>query len=174
MAQLTFKGATVHTRGELPRVGARAPDFTLTKNDLTDVSLVDFKGKRKILSIAVSLDTGVCATSARVFNKAVAELPNTVVLTITNDLPFAQKRFCESEKVDKVVTLSQLRSRNFGRAYGVELMDGPMAGLLSRAIVVLDENDRVLYTEHVPEITSEPDYTKALEAVKASAAKTPR
>ena len=167
MATITLNGHTVHTWGELPRIGLRAPNFLLTKSDLSDVDLSAFSGKKKILNIAVSLDTGVCASSARSFNKAAAGLGDTVILTITNDLPFAQKRFCEAEKIDRVITLSQLRNRDFGRAYGVEMLDGAFAGLLSRAIVILDENDIVIYREQVPEIGQEPDYSKALQALRA-------
>jgi thiol peroxidase len=166
MATITLKGNTIHTSGELPKKGDKAPDFRLTRGDLSDVSLADFAGKRKILNIVPSLDTGVCAASARRFNVEAAKLPNTVVLTISNDLPFAQKRFCESEGIDKVVPLSELRSRDFGAAYGARIVDGPMAGLLSRAVVVLDENDRVVYTEQVPEITQEPRYDDALAAAR--------
>jgi thiol peroxidase len=164
MASITFKGAAVHTKGSLPSPGAKIPDFLLTRADLADVRLADFRGKRKILNIVPSLDTGVCAASARRFNAEAAKLPDVVILTISNDLPFAQKRFCEAAGIDRVVTLSQLRNRDFGTLYGVEMLDGPLAGLLSRAILVVDENDRVLYAEQVPEIAQEPDYAKALAA----------
>ena len=167
MATITLNGSTVHTWGELPRIGSHGPNFILTKSDMSDVNLSTFKGKKKILNIAVSLDTGVCAASARAFNSAAAALGDTVVLTITNDLPFAQKRFCEAEKIDRVITLSQLRNRDFGRAYGVEMIDGALAGLLSRAVVILDENDAVIYREQVPEISREPDYTRALQALRS-------
>jgi thiol peroxidase len=167
MATITLNGSTVHTWGELPRIGSHAPNFLLTKSDMSDVDLSAFKGKKKILSIAVSLDTGVCAAGARAFNAAAAGLGGAVVLTITNDLPFAQKRFCEAENINTVITLSQLRNRDFGRAYGVEMMDGALAGLLSRAVVILDENDTVIYREQVPEITREPDYARALQALRA-------
>lgn len=166
MADITHKGNKVHTRGSLPAVGSRAPDFLLTRADLSDARLADFKGKRKILNIVPSLDTGVCAASVRRFNREAAQLPNVVILTISNDLPFAQKRFCEAEGIDKVITLSQLRNRDFGAAYGVEMTDGPLAGLLSRAVLVVDENDRVLDDQQVPEITQEPDYARAIAAVK--------
>ena len=164
MNTITLKGKPVHTRGRLPRIGAHAPDFLLTKPDLTDVKLSDFRDKCKILNIAVSLDTGVCAASARAFNAA-ARHADAVILTITNDLPFAQGRFCDSEKIDQIITVSQLRNREFGRNYGVEMIDGPLAGLLSRAIVVIDENDRVIHIEQVPEINQEPDYGRAIEAL---------
>jgi thiol peroxidase len=144
--------------------GETAPDFVLTRGDLTDVSLKDFEGKKKILNIVPSLDTGICAASARRFNKDADALKNAVVLTISSDLPFAQKRFCEAEGIKSVVTLSELRSRDFGSDYGVRIVDGPFTGLLSRAVVVLDEENRVIYTEQVPEIAQEPNYDKALDA----------
>ena len=167
MATITHKGSPIHTSGTLPPIGSTAPDFRLTRSDLSDVSLKDFAGRRKILNIVSSLDTGVCAASARRFNAEAAKLPGTVILTISADLPYAQKRFCEAEGIAVVVPLSQLRSRDFGRAYGVEIVDGVMAGLLARAVVVLDEVDRVVYTEQVPEIAREPDYGKALAAARA-------
>jgi thiol peroxidase len=166
MATITLRGNTIHTSGELPKTGEKAPDFRLTRSDLGDVSLKDFAGKRKILNIVPSLDTGVCAASARRFNQEAAKLQNVVILSISNDLPFAQARFCAAEGIKEVVSLSELRSREFGDAYGVRISDGPMAGLLSRAVVVLDENDKVLYTEQVPEIAQEPDYDKVLSALQ--------
>ena len=166
MATITLKGNPIHTCGELPKVGTKAPDFVLVKADLSDVSLADFKGKKKILNIVPSLDTGVCAASAKRFNDEMKKLQNVVVLTISMDLPFAQDRFCKAEHVENVITLSDMRSKNFGKLYGVEIVDGPLAGLLSRAIVVLDENDTVVYTQQVPEIAQEPDYEKALAAVR--------
>lgn len=166
MAHVTLHGTTFQTSGDLPGEGAVAPDFKLTKSDLSDVSLDNFAGKKKILNIVPSLDTGVCAASARKFNEVAAGLGDTVVLTISTDLPFAQSRFCETNGIERVVALSQMRNRDFGRAYGVELTDGPMAGLLTRAVVVLDEQNHVRYTELVPEIAQEPDYDKALNAVK--------
>jgi thioredoxin-dependent peroxiredoxin len=167
MASITFKGAPVHTKGSLPAVGARVPDFLLTRADMNDARLSDFKGMRKILNIVASLDTRVCAASARRFNTEAAKIPGLVILTISGDLPYAQKRFCEAQGIDKVVMLSQLRNRDFGTLYGVEMLDGPMAGLLSRAVLVVDENDRVVYAEQVPEISQEPDYAKALAAAGA-------
>ncbi len=166
MATITFKGNPVQTIGSLPAKGTKAPDFRLTTGDLIDVSLATYAGKVKILNIVPSLDTGVCAASARAFNKAAASLGDIVILTISRDLPFAQKRFCEAEGIDKVVTLSELRDREFGKAYGVEMISGPLAGLLSRAIVVLDRDNRVVYTEQVPEITQEPNYAASLDAAK--------
>ncbi len=168
MATITFKGNPVHTAGNLPARGSTAPDFKLTRSDLSDVGLADFEGKVKILNIVPSLDTGVCAASARAFNKAAASLGDIVILTISRDLPFAQKRFCEAEGIDKVITLSELRDRSFGKAYGVEMNTGPLAGLLSRAVVVLDRSNRVVYTQQVPEIAQEPDYESALKAAAAA------
>jgi thiol peroxidase len=166
MAEVKFKGNKIHTSGNLPKVGARAPDFRLTRGDLVDVSLKDFAGKKKILNIAHSLDTGTCAATAKAFEARAAQLPGTVILTVSNDLPFAQKRFCEAENVRTVVTLSQMRDRKFGRDYGVEYVDGPIAGLLARAVVVIDENERVMYTQQVPETSLEPDYDAVLKAVR--------
>ncbi len=164
MATIKLGGNPIHTVGELPKKGDKAPDFKLTGSDLKDVSLADYAGKKKILNILPSLDTGVCAASARRFNLEAAKLGNTVILTISNDLPFAQKRFCEAEGIKEVVVLSELRSRDFGEAYGVRIADGPMAGLMSRAVLVLDENDVVVHAEQVPEIAQEPDYAAALAA----------
>jgi len=166
MATITFKGNPVHTVGELPKKGEKAPDFCLTRGDLGDVSLKDFAGKKKILNIVPSLDTPVCAISTKRFNQEIGKLDNVVVLAVSNDLPFAQKRFCDAEKVDKVVSVSELRNREFGDRYGVRISDGPLAGLLSRAVVVIDENDNVVYTEQVPEIAQEPNYDQALAAVR--------
>lgn len=168
MAEITLKGNRIHTAGHLPAPGTQAPDFRLTKGDLSDASLKDFAGRKLVLNIVPSLDTGVCAASARRFNQDATGLAGTVVLTISNDLPFAQGRFCEAEGIANVVMLSQLRDRAFGRAWGVEIVDGPLAGLLSRAVVVLDSAHRVVYAEQVPEIAQEPDYGKALAAVKAA------
>ncbi|HOJ98604.1 MAG TPA: thiol peroxidase [Termitinemataceae bacterium] len=168
MATITFKGNPIHTIGELPAIGSRAPDFVLVNGELQNVRLDNFKGKKKILNIVPSLDTGVCAASARRFNQEATQFPNTVILTISRDLPFAQKRFCTTEGIDRVITLSDLRSRDFGKAYGVEIIDGPLAGLLSRAIVVLDEENRVIYTEQVPEIAQEPNYEAVLRLFKGN------
>jgi thiol peroxidase len=166
MANITLRGNPIHTSGELPKVGAKAPDFALTGGDLKDVSLATYAGKKKILNIVPSLDTPVCATSTRTFNKDAGELPNTVVLVVSNDLPFAQKRVCTTEGLNNVVALSELRSRAFGDDYGARIVDGPLAGVLSRAVVVIDEHDHVVYTEQVPEIGQEPDYAKAIAAAK--------
>ncbi len=170
MATITLGGNPIHSSGELPKIGSRLPDFRLTRSDLSDVSLADFKGKVLVLNIVPSLDTGVCAASARAFNTRIKETGGALVLTVSRDLPFAQRRFCEAEGIDAVITLSELRGRSFGEDYGVELVDGPMAGLLARAVVVADAAGRVAYVEQVPEIKQEPDYAKALAAVKAASA----
>jgi thiol peroxidase len=166
MATTKFKGNPVTTNGELPKVGAKAPDFHLVDVGLKDVRLADFAGKKKILSIVHSLDTGVCATSAKKFNDFAKTHPDVAVLTISADLPFAQGRFCAAEGIENVKTLSMMRSRNFAKDYGVLLQDGPLAGICARSVVVLDENDKVLYTELPPEITQEPNYEAAIAAVK--------
>lgn len=162
MANITLKGNPIHTVGNLPEVGSQAPDFKLTKTDLSDVTLADFKGKRIILNISPSLDTSICATSVRKFNEEAVKLDNTVVLYASLDLPFAHNRFCTTEGIENVVSLSELHDRNFGESYGVRIVDGPMAGLYSRAVVVIDEDGKVAYTEQVPEIVQEPNYEAAL------------
>jgi len=167
MATITLKGNSIHTMGELPAKGTKAPDFLLTGSDLTDVGLATFAGKIKILNIVPSLDTGICAMSAVRFNKEVEKLANTVILNISADLPFAAKRFCDGEKLSHIVTLSTFRSPQFGRDYKVEITDGPLKGLQSRAIIVLDADNKVVYSEQVPEIVQEPNYTAALQAVQS-------
>ncbi|MET0344468.1 MAG: thiol peroxidase [Polyangiales bacterium] len=159
MATITLKGTPIETVGELPKVGTQAPAFSLLKQDLTRVSLKDFPGK-KVLNIFPSVDTSVCATSVRKFNEIVSKRGITV-LCVSEDLPFATKRFCGAENLDKVVALSAFRS-SFGEDYGVEIKTGPLAGLTSRAIVVLDESDKIVHVEQVPEIAQEPDYEAAL------------
>jgi len=166
MAKVLFKGTPVNTNGNLPQIGSKAPDFILTDADLRDHTLKEFSGKRKLLSIVPSLDTGVCALSAKKFNELAKDNPNFVIITISADLPFAQKRFCKTEEVKNILTLSMLRSKDFATKYGLLLVDGPLAGLASRAVVVINENDIVEYHELVPEITQEPDYNKALEMLK--------
>lgn len=161
MTTVTFSGNPVQLKGALPTVGAAAPAFTLTAADLSDKTLADFAGKRKVLNIFPSIDTGVCQQSVRTFNQRAAALNNTVVLCISADLPFAQARFCGAEGLDNVVTLSSFRS-SFAQDYGVALADGALCGLTARAVVVLDEHDKVLYVGLVPEITQEPDYDAAL------------
>ena len=166
MATTKHSGNTIHTNGDLPKVGSKAPDFKLATADLKDVSLADFKGKKKLLNIVPSLDTGICAKSAKTFDAQVSKLVNTVVITVSADLPFAQSRFCSAEKTNNVKMLSMMRDRHFAKDYGVLIEDGVLAGICARAIVVLDENDKVLYTELVPEIAQEPNYDKALAALK--------
>jgi thiol peroxidase len=165
MAKITLKGNPVNTAGNLPSTGSKAPEFTLVKSDLSNLSLSELKGKKVILSISPSLDTSVCATSARKFNQMVATMNNTVVLAITKDLPFASTRFCTTEGITNVMNISGFRDNDFGRAYGVQILDGPFEGLYARALVVLNEAGSVLYTELVPEIAQEPDYDKALASL---------
>ena len=166
MASITFKGNPIQTSGALPATGAQAPDFKLTKTDLSDVGLKDFAGKKKILNITPSLDTGVCATSAKKFNEAVAKLGEVALLNISADLPFAAGRFCESNSLKNIVALSTFRSPDFAKAYGVGILDGPLAGLTARAVVALDAQNKVLHAELVPEIGQEPNYDAALAAVR--------
>ena len=165
MAKITLKGNPVNTSGNLPAKGSKAPDFTLVKSDLSNLSLSELKGKKLILNISPSLDTSVCATSVRKFNMMMAEKKNTMVLAITKDLPFASGRFCTTEGITNVVALSGFRDNEFGRSYGIEITDGLFAGLYARAIVVVDENGKVTYTQLVPEIAQEPDYDAALAAL---------
>ena len=167
MAKITLKGNPVNTVGTLPAVGQKAPDFKVAKSDLANVGLKDFQGKKVVLNIFPSIDTGVCATSVRKFNQEAAGLAGAVVVGVSRDLPFALKRFCGAEGITNVVTTSDVRDGSFGKAYGVTMVDGPLEGLLSRSIVVLDENGIVKYTEQVPEIAQEPDYAKALAALKS-------
>ena len=166
MATITLKGHPIHTAGDLPAPGATAPDFKLTKPDLADVALKDFAGKKKILNIVPSLDTGVCATSAKKFNEAVSALGGVALLNVSADLPFAAGRFCESNGLKNVVALSTFRSPDFAKAYGVGIVSGPLAGLTARAVVVLDAQNKVLHAELVPEIAQEPNYAAALAAVR--------
>jgi thioredoxin-dependent peroxiredoxin len=155
----------VNTNGELPRVGSAAPDFVLVGNDLKDVPLKQFAGKRIVLNIFPSIDTRVCAMSVREFNKRAAGLSDAVVLCISKDLPFAMRRFCGAEGIEKVITLSDFRNKEFTERYGVEMVDGSMKGLMARAVVVIDNNGKVKYTELVPVIGQEPDYDSALNAI---------
>ena len=166
MAQITLQGNAIETIGTLPAKGAAAPAFTLVKTDLSEATLADYKGKKVVLNIFPSIDTSVCAASVRQFNKAAGENANTVVLCISADLPFAAGRFCETEGLKNVETLSVFRAPAFGKDYGVTITTGPLAGLLARAVVVIDEAGKVVYTELVPEIVQEPDYAGALAALK--------
>jgi thiol peroxidase len=158
MAKITFKGNAVNTNGQLPAVGSKAPDFKLVGAGLNEISLADYEGKRVVLNIFPSLDTGVCATSVRQFNKWVSDKENTVVICVSKDLPFAQSRFCGAEGLNNVITASDFRYNNFATDYGVLMTDGPLAGLLARSVVAIDENGKVSYTELVPEIVQEPVY----------------
>lgn len=167
MATITFKGdLKVSVSGNLPEVGTVAPDFTLVKGDLSEVSLKDLKSKKVLLNIFPSIDTGVCAASVRKFNKEAAGLDNTVVLCISADLPFAAGRFCAAEGIDKVVTASVFRNPEFAAAYGNLMTDGPLKGLLARSVVAVDAAGKVVYTQLVPEVTEEPNYEAALAALK--------
>jgi thioredoxin-dependent peroxiredoxin len=166
MATITLKGNPVHTQGDLPKVGTRAPDFRLVDGSLGDKTLGDYKGKKKLLNIVPSLDTATCALSTKKFNDFAKAHSDTVILIISADLPFAQGRFCGDENLKNVIPLSLMRGQNFAKEYGVLIQDGPLAGITARAVVVIDENDKVAYTELVPEIADEPNYEKALAALK--------
>ena len=166
MAQVTLGGKPITVGGKFPGRGDSAPDFSLTTKDLKDVGLKDFAGKRKVLNIVPSLDTPVCQKSTRVFNEKAGALPNTTVLVISADLPFAMSRFCGAEGLSNVVTLSTLRGRDFHQKYGVDITDGPLKGLTARGVVVLDEHDKVMHAELVPEIKQEPNYDAAFAALK--------
>jgi len=166
MANVTLGGNPITVEGNFPGKGDAASDFTLTAKDLKDMGLKDFAGKRKVLNIVPSLDTPVCAKSTKVFNEKAGALPNTVVLVISADLPFAAGRFCTAEGVANVVTLSTMRGGDFKKRYGVDIASGPLKGATARAVVVLDENNKVLHSELVPEIKQEPNYDAALAALK--------
>lgn len=166
MANVTLGGNPIKVAGTFPGKGDTAPDFTLTSKDLKDMSLKDFSGKRKVLNIVPSLDTPVCAKSTRIFNERAGAAANTAVLVISADLPFAMNRFCGAEGINNVVTLSTVRNRDFHARYGVDITDGPLKGLTARAVIVLDENNRVLHSQLVAEIKNEPDYDAALAALK--------
>jgi thiol peroxidase len=165
MADITLKGNPFHTVGELPKVGSMAPDFKLVKDDLSEKTLADYKGTKLVLNIFPSLDTGTCAASVRRFNTEASKLKNTKVLCISRDLPFAQARFCGAEGLEDVENLSDFRYRSFGQDYGVEIVDGPLAALESRAVVIIDEDGKVTYTQQVKEIVDEPDYEDVLAAL---------
>ncbi len=166
MARVTFKGNPINTAGNLPSVGSKAPDFKLTKTDLSDISLKDVSGKKVVLNIFPSIDTPVCQASTRKFNEELNKLQNTIVICVSKDLPFALNRFCGAEGLKNVVPASELRNTAFGDAYGVKIAEGALAGLFSRAVVVLDEKGNVTYTEQVPEIGQEPNYQAAIAALK--------
>lgn len=164
MASITFRGTEVHTAGALPAVGSKAPDFKLTAGDLSDKQLSDYKGKNIILNIFPSIDTGTCATSVRTFNEKAGALQNTVVLCVSKDLPFAQGRFCGAEGIENVQTLSEYKDNSFSDAYQIKMTDGPLTGLLSRAVVVIGSDGVIRYTEQVSEIADEPNYDAAISA----------
>ena len=166
MTTVTLGGNPIDVSGNFPKAGAPAPDFSLVAGDLSQATLKTYAGKRKLLNIVPSLDTPVCATSTRKFNEEAAKLANTVVLVVSADLPFAAKRFCETEGLQNVQTLSTFRNPQFGEAYGVGITSGPLAGVTARAVVVVDANDKVVYSQLVPEIKEEPDYAAALAALK--------
>ncbi len=166
MKTIHLKGTPVHTYGRFPQLGENAPMFTLTRNDLSELFSHELHGRRIVLNIFPSLDTDVCATSVRKFNQLAASLDNTTVVSVSNDLPFAQARFCATEGIKKLIAASAFRSPEFGKEYGVEMVDGALAGLLARAVVIIDEQGKVIYSELVPEITQEPNYQAAIEALK--------
>ncbi|MCR6630627.1 MAG: thiol peroxidase [Magnetospirillum sp.] len=166
MATVTLKGNPIHTAGELPAVGSAAPDFALVKTDLSAVSLKDLAGKTVVLSIFPSVDTPTCATSVRRFNAELDKLGDVTVLCASADLPFAHKRFCGAEGLDRVLSVSDLRDKDFGKRYGIAIVDGPLAGLLARSVVVIGGDGKVKYTQLVPEVADEPDYEAALKAAK--------
>jgi thiol peroxidase len=165
MATITLGGNPIHTNGELPQIGSKALTFTLVKTDLGNASLADFTGSRIVLNIFPSIDTGTCANSVRKFNEKASGLTNTKVICISRDLPFAQKRFCGAEGLENVINLSDFKEGSFGKNYGLEITDGPLAGLHSRVIIVIDENGSILYTEQVSEIANEPNYEAALSVL---------
>lgn len=166
MVQVLLKGKPVNIHGDLPKIGSKAVDFELVDGDLKVRHLSEFKGKKKLLSTVPSLDTGTCSLSAKKLNEAASKLTNVVILVISADLPFAQKRFCGAENLKNIIPLSLMRSKKFTEDYGMLIKDGPLTGLCARSIIVLDENDKVIYTELVPEITQEPNYEKALTALR--------
>jgi thioredoxin-dependent peroxiredoxin len=165
MATTALKGSPVQLTGQLPAIGLKTPDFLLTKNDLSDVTLKDFAARKIVLNIFPSIDTAVCATSVRKFNQAFDKRTDAVVLCVSMDLPFAQARFCGAEGLSNVITVSDFRTRTFGAAYGVHIADGPLAGLCARAVVAIGPDGKVIYTQLVSEITTEPDYDSALKAI---------
>ena len=166
MATFKLKGNPVNTNGSLPGIGQTAPDFILTKSDLKDLSLSDLKGKTIILNIFPSVDTPVCSASVRRFNKEATDLPGVVILGVSLDLPFAHSRFCEAEGIKNVISLSELRNRDFGDAYGLRINEGALKGLLARAVIIIDKESRIVYAKLVEELSNEPDYEEVLQIVK--------
>ncbi len=165
MAKITLKGNPAQTSGELPAVGSIAPNFSLTRTDLSDLSLKDFSGQKVVLNIFPSIDTPVCAASTRRFNAEASNMKNTVVLCVSRDLPFAHSRFCAAEGLEDVITVSEMRRSDFGETYGVVITDGPLADLLARAVILIDEKGEIIYTQLVTEIGEEPDYRKLIAAL---------
>lgn len=165
MAKITLQGNPINTCGDLPKNGSTAPDFTLIKTDLSEITLSDLKGKKVILNIFPSIDTPVCATSVRKFNDVASRIENTAILCVSKDLPFAHSRFCGAEGIEKVHSVSDFRTGRFGDKYGVTIIDGPLAGLLARSVVVIDEAGQVIYSELVNETASEPNYEDALKNI---------
>lgn len=165
MAKITFQGNPIKTIGELPKKGELAPEFTLVKGDLSELKLSELKGKNVVLNIFPSIDTGVCATSVRKFNKDAAKLNNTIILAISADLPFASGRFCTTEGINNVIPVSVFRNLDFGKDYGLTMADGPLKGLLARAVIVLNKEGKIVYEELVPEIAQEPNYEDAIKAI---------
>ncbi|MBP6557009.1 MAG: thiol peroxidase [Flavobacterium sp.] len=165
MASITLGGNPIHTNGDLPKIGSQAPEFQLVKSDLGITTLADFAGSKLVLNIFPSIDTGTCATSVRTFNAKASALTNTKVLCISRDLPFAQKRFCGAEGLENVINLSDFNTGHFGKEYGLEITDGPLAGLHSRVVIIIDENGVVQHAQQVPEIADEPNYESALAAL---------
>ncbi len=166
MKTIQLKGTPVHTYGRFPQPGETAPAFTLTRNDLSELFSHELQGRRLVLNIFPSLDTEVCATSVRKFNQLATSLDNTTVISISHDLPFAQARFCATEGIENLIAASAFRSPEFAKEYGVEMIDGPLAGLLARAVIVIDEQGKIIYSELVPEIAQEPNYQAAIDALK--------
>lgn len=166
MTTITFQGSPVHTVGELPAIGSQAPAFILTRNDLSDITSADCLGKKVVLNIFPSLDTPICASAVKRFNEIAGDHKDVTVLCVSADLPFAQNRFCSTDNLKNVVPVSVFRHTDFGKKYGVQIIDGPLAGLLSRAVIVLDKDGKVVYTEQVQELADEPDYQAALNAIK--------
>jgi thiol peroxidase len=165
MTEITLQGNKINTNAEIPEVGGQAPDFTLVDSELNNVNLSSYKGKNIVLNIIPSLDTPVCQKSTKIFNERVAAMNNVVVLAVSADLPFAMKRFCTSENINSVIPLSMMRSRNFAKDYGVLLVDGPLSGITARAVVVINKNNEIIYSELVNEIANEPNYDDALDCI---------
>ncbi len=166
MASVTFRGKRLQTSALLPATGSHAPDFILTNAELAEVHLKDFRGKKIVLDVFISIDTPTCAKAAHHFNKIANQMKNVIVMAISADLPFALKRFCSGENLSKIIPLSTFRHPEFGQRYGLTIVDGPLAGLLSRAVIIIDENGRIIYTEQVAEISHEPDYSAVVKALQ--------